>query len=314
MNTLIRVAEVWVPSTDGLLLELGGGLYRQAPAFGALSRTMCFGRGEGLPGRCWDTGHPVLMTDLQTPAFRRAAAARSAGLASALALPVFRDGSLSCVVVLLCGPGTEHHGAIELWHNDPRVTGDLRLSDGSFATQADALEVETRDGFLPRGAGLPGLAWQRGASVFVDDLLQSRHFLRSQTAAAAGIVRALSMPCSVADEHIWVVNLMASAQVPVARRVESWIAAEDGAPGLQRGAGHCEREGRLPAAALPPPTSLSPPGIARAWYTGVAQAVDGLSDCAEAPLADARDVGLSALLAIPLVADGGVSEVVALYF
>jgi hypothetical protein len=314
MDTLIRVAEVWVPSDDGLLLELGGGLYRQAPAFGAHSRAMCFGRGEGLPGRAWDLGRPVLLPTLDPAVFRRAAAAKRAGLASGLAMPVFRDGALTCVVLLLCGAGSQHRGAIELWHNDPRVTGDLRLADGSFAEQASALEAETRDGFLPRGAGLPGRTWQRGASVFVDDLLQSRHFLRSQTAAAAGIVRALSMPCSVADEHIWVVNLMASAEVPVARRVESWIAADDGSKALRRGAGHCEQRGRLAEASLSPPTTMSPPGISRAWFTGVAQAVDDLAGCTEPPLADALADGLQAVLAIPVIADGGVSEVVALYF
>jgi len=314
MDTLIRVAEVWTPSADGLLLEWASGLYRQAPAFGAQSRAMCFGRGEGLPGRAWDLGRPVMLSDLQNPMFRRAALARKAGLASGLALPIFRDGALTCVVVLLCGPGSAHRGAVELWHNDPRVTGDLRLEDGSFTDQGAELEAETRDGFLPRGAGLPGRAWQREASVFVDDLMHSRDFLRSQTAAAAGIVKALSMPCSVADEHIWVVNLMASAEVPVARRVESWIADDDGAPGLRRGAGHCEQRGRLPGDSLPPPTSLSPPGIAAAWYTGVAQAVSDLSASTEPPLVAARDDGLAGLLAIPLVADGGVSEVVALYF
>ena len=38
-KTFIRVAEVWVPSTDGHLLELAGGLFDEAPAFGAISRT-----------------------------------------------------------------------------------------------------------------------------------------------------------------------------------------------------------------------------------------------------------------------------------
>ena len=47
MNTLIKAAELWLPDADGQLLELTGGLYGAAAAFGFLSRGMCFGRGEG---------------------------------------------------------------------------------------------------------------------------------------------------------------------------------------------------------------------------------------------------------------------------
>ena len=32
VKTFVRVAEVWVPSPDGTLLELGGGLFDAAPA------------------------------------------------------------------------------------------------------------------------------------------------------------------------------------------------------------------------------------------------------------------------------------------
>ena len=41
MNTFIRVAEIWVPDSDGYLLEFGGGVYDNAPDFGAVSRSMC---------------------------------------------------------------------------------------------------------------------------------------------------------------------------------------------------------------------------------------------------------------------------------
>ena len=83
MKTLIQAAEVWVPDADGHLLEFGSGLYGGLVEFGAISRQMCFGRGEGLPGRAWDEGRPVLLKDLQGGYFQRAAAARRAGLACA---------------------------------------------------------------------------------------------------------------------------------------------------------------------------------------------------------------------------------------
>jgi hypothetical protein len=64
MNTLIKAVEVWAPDEDGQLLELAGGLYGLASSFGRLSHSMCFGRGEGLPGLAWEEKRPILLTDL----------------------------------------------------------------------------------------------------------------------------------------------------------------------------------------------------------------------------------------------------------
>ncbi len=47
----IRIAEYWIPSSDGSLLEFGGGLFGPHSTFAAASRNLCFGRGEGLPGQ-----------------------------------------------------------------------------------------------------------------------------------------------------------------------------------------------------------------------------------------------------------------------
>ena len=245
MKTFVRVAEVWVPSPDGTLLELGGGLFDAAPQFGALSRTLCFGRAEGLPGLAWDEGRPVMLRRLEGPVFRRAQAARAAGLTCAVALPFFAGDALTSVVVLLCGDDQADIGAIELWHNDPRLTGDLRLAEGYFGATAPDLEALTRDGSLPRGAGAPGLAWQREAAVLIDNVATSPQFLRSQTAAHAGIVRALALPCSVRVNETWVLSLLSSATRPIARRVESWLPSELRTH-LQRAHGHCEVRGSHP--------------------------------------------------------------------
>ena len=140
-NTFIRVAEVWEPTADGALLELAGGLYGAAPAFGALSQGLCFGRAEGLPGHAWDEGRPILLERFENSFFRRTEAAQAAGLGCALALPVFVNEQLICVVVLLCGEAAVHQGAIELWHNDPRLSGDLALKQGYFGRDAKQLET-----------------------------------------------------------------------------------------------------------------------------------------------------------------------------
>jgi len=312
-NSFIRVAEVWEPSADGALLEWAGGLYGAAPAFGALSQGLCFGRAEGLPGHAWDEGRPILLERLENSYFRRTAAAQAAGLGCALALPVFVDDRLTCVVVLLCGEAATHQGAIELWHNDPRLSGDLALKQGYFGRDAKPLETLTRDAWLPRGAGLPGQAWQREAVVFMDSLEGQARFLRAQTAAAAGIVRALALPCSGRGRDSWVLSLLSSTSTPIARRVESWL-PEPGGQQLVRALGHCESAGVLEAGNLMLQSGGAGGVIGQAHALGRAGVLDNLAAAPAELAAGLQDTGIGSMLALPVVAEGQVSEVLALYF
>ena len=311
MKTFVRVAEVWVPSADGSLLELSDGLFDTAPAFGALSRRMCFGRSEGLPGRAWDEGRPLLLNRFEGSYFRRTTAAQAAGLHAAIALPVFVHQRLTSVVVLMCGESAEHVGAIELWHNNPRITTDLRLADGYFGSTEPALETLTRDGSLPRGAGLPGLAWQRDAAVFMDQLAEAPRFLRKEQAAQAGIVRGLALPCATrgSNDH-WVLTLLSSAKTPIARRVESWSPVGEGGAHLQRAFGWCETGGTLPVGPSSMRTLDDLGPVGQSWRSGVAQ----VGHCGQSAFWISQPASLSSVLAMPVVNDGVVSEVLALYY
>ena len=318
MNTFVRVVEVWVPSEDGRLLELAGGLFDAAPAYGAISRHMCFGRGEALPGRAWDEGCPQLLPRLAGSYFRRTAAAQAAGLTCAAAVPIFIGERLTSVVVLLCGDEPTQVGAVELWHNDPRITSDLKLADGYFGATDPAVEALTRDGSLPRGAGAPGLAWQRESAVFIDNVGDSAQFLRSQVAARAGILRALAIPCTSQDRKSWVLSLLSSSGTPIARRFESWIvhdgAGSDTQPYMQRGFGFCEVQGRLMLNGAPSMPLASAGAVAEVACTGVAQAASGVAALAAMSAADAKAARVTSVLAIPVISDAAVTEVVALYF
>lgn len=338
MTTFIRAAEVWLPTDDGQLLEHGGGLYPGAAAFGQASRPLCFGRAEGLPGQAWDEARPVLLTQFEGSTFRRTALALAAGLHSAVALPIFIDDRLTSVVVLLCGPAGSGQGAIELWHNDPRITGDLRLAAGLFGADGQALQNLGEDAFLPRGSGLPGLAWQRQAAVFAAQLDEHPQFLRAQTAAAAGIVRGLAVPCATPGAHTWVLNLLSSRSTPIAHRVESWLPGAAGG-GYQRSFGHCEVSGALaagqwigahadagpgavaafaavatdaPVAPVAPVAGFGPIGLA--FATGRAVVADDLRSAPDLLTADAAAVGLTSMLALPVADGAAVGEVLALYF
>lgn len=219
MPSFIRVIETWLPSDDGSLLEFGQGLYHAAPGFGTVSRTMCFGRGEGLPGRAWDEGRPVLMPRLDAGTFLRTAAAHAAGLHCAVALPCFVQERFAAVVVLLCGGEA---GAIELWHHDPRINSDMTLVEGCFGGHGPLAEV-SRDTYLPRGAGLPGLAWQRGETVFLPDLADAAgRFLRADEALQAGLQQGLAVPFETRTNEACVLTVLANQAEPVARGIERW--------------------------------------------------------------------------------------------
>jgi hypothetical protein len=280
MKTLIQVAEVWVPDADGTLLEFGGGLYGNAPEFGAVSRQMCFGRGEGLPGRAWDEQRPILLKDLQGGYFQRAAAARKAGLACAAAWPVYAETRLRAVVVLFCGgAGDADAGAVELWHNDPRITTDLTLVDGYYGATPEDFAAASRETFLPRGSGLPGLAWQREGSVLLERVDGSSKFVRAEQAAAAGLQHGLALPCAVPANQNHVLVLLATPTMPIARRIRSWVRHGDT---LVRADGFGEDAGQpLPA-------------IAEAF-------------------AGALPLARAGMLALPLMAGGDVVEVLALH-
>lgn len=309
MNTFIRIAEVWTPTDDGASLELSSGLFPDAPAFEAITRQMIFARGEGLPGRAWAEDHPLMMRELTGSYFKRAAAARAIDLSCAVALPMFRGDALLCVVVLLMGSTDATVGSVELWQHDNRLSPDMKLVEGYFGNGPSSAELEalTRDGWLPRGAGAPGLAWQKGESVCIPDIAASRRFLRKEAALALGIHRALAMPCSVKTQDDWVLALLSAPSSPIACRVEVWGAAPTGAgDALVRTAGFCERTTDLPLGDASAHKLDALGAIGVAWRTAVAQTAT-----LDAETAD--QCGAQHLLALPVLADDAVSEVIAVY-
>lgn len=314
MNSFIKAVETWVRSPDGSLLEFGEGHYGAANRFGAVSRGLVFGRGEGLPGRVWDQGAPIVLKDFEGSYFRRTAAARAAGLTAAIAMPFHRAGELQAVLVFFCGDDAAHAGAIELWHHDARVTTDMRLVDGYFGSGAAPLEAASRDSFLPRGSGLPGMAWQRGASVLIDDLGQSARFLRRDMASEIGMTRGLGLPCETSGDDAYVLTFLSAAGAPVAQRVESWLPAEDGG-GLQRAFGYGEATGSLPADDTRVPLAADGGGAIGRAAAGGLPAISTAPGQEPPPVGDsAAAAGLQALVAIPVLSEGRVAEVVALYF
>lgn len=323
MQRFIKAAEVWRLAPEAGLLEFGDGWTDGVPQFHVTSRAMCFGRAEGLPGQAWDEGHPVLLKQFEGTRFRRARAAREAGLHCAVAVPFFVHDRLTSVLVLFCGEPDGQSGAIELWRNDPRVTGDMLLVDGHYGALPDAsgiaFEAASRDTFLPRGGGLPGLAWQRGAAVLIDDLAASPRFVRADEARAAGIERGLAIPCATTADDAWVLALLSTRGQPVASRVEVFAPEESGTSAgtaarpptqLQRVLGHCETDGPLPAGVA---VALDGGPVGDAFVNGMPTITADLAAAPCAICADAAAAGCLAMVAVPVICDGAVVEVVLLY-
>jgi hypothetical protein len=317
MKTFIRIAEVWTPTPEGQSLVLSSGLFPGVAAFEAITRQMVFERGEGLPGRAWELGHPVMLRQLVGSYFKRAAAARAIDLSCAVAIPIFQGGALRCVVVLLMGGAPSSIGSVELWRNDSRLSSDMTLVDGYFGSTPRTAELEalSLDGWLPRGAGAPGLAWQKRETVCIPEIASSKHFLRKEAALALGIGRSLAVPCSVAGENAWILALLSAASAPIALRMEVWQPDQDNPDALVRTAGFCEGSGTLSTGpnATHPIRALGP--IGKSWCTAVAQAeVQPTAVGTPADQASMRAAGIGSILALPVMDGAAVSEVVALYF
>ncbi|MDM0113306.1 GAF domain-containing protein [Variovorax sp. J22R133] len=297
MKSFIRVIEYWVPSEDGSLLEFGGGLFGAAHRFAAISQNLCFGRGEGLPGRAWDTGHPIVLKELEGSYFRRAKAARAAGLTCGIAVPIFKGDRLSSVAVIFCGDDEQHAGAIELWGNDPEESHDMTLVDGYYGTTGDTFEFISRATAFRRGTGLPGMAWEAQKPVFMPDLGKGSGFLRAEGAVKVGINRGFAIPCSTLNGQHFVMAFLSALATPVARRVETWEPDADGTR-LRRSLGFSEASAAIEVPetiALAVDAPGTPGAIARAFSSGIPAVAEPM-------------------IAIPVAPGGRITAVMALHF
>jgi hypothetical protein len=229
MPSFIRAIELWTPDEAGTSLEFGGGIYNEDLAeFREISELALFGRDDGLPGKAWAAGHPVILTDFADSYFRRADEARLFGLTCAVAIPVFAGMRIKSVVGLLCGGNTgDNVGAVELWHNNAELSHEMALVDGYYGT-AKGFEFNSRHTTFLRGYGLPGRAWKADAPVLIKDIGENRQFLRAEDAATSGLTVGLAIPYTNSGNETWVVSFLSAPNTPIARRFEIWHPAADG--------------------------------------------------------------------------------------
>lgn len=310
MRTFIRATEIWVPTKDRKGLELGTGLYGPLAALEAVSQGTQFGFGEGLPGRAWEAGHPIILKELANSYFKRGEAAAAAGLTCAVAVPVFAGPFLMAVIVLLCGDDREHVGAIELWHT-PADSSEMGLVDGYYGT-ADVFEWSSRHTKFMRGTGLPGLVWQSGMPVILEDLGRSKQFLRWESAQKVGISRGIGIPCGREEGETWVLTFLSALGTPIAQRFETW-APSVGSGGLSFKSGYCERVSDLQALYYGLTLSGGEGTLGHVWRSGVPAICTDLSSEPQIIREAAHAAGLTTMVALPIISDGALKSIVAWY-
>ncbi len=302
----IRVTEVWVPAEGEETLVLKDGLYGKLTEFERVARETRFGHGEGLPGKAWASGKPIVLKDLVGSYFKRGAAAEAAGLTCAVAIPVFRGDTLTAVLVLFCGEDRDHVGAIEVWLT-PERSVEMGFLDGYYGT-AEVFEWTARHISFMKGTGLPGQTWERETPVVFADLRAPR-FLRWEKAEAVGISRGIGIPVHTPEPGTFVLTLLSALATPIARRFEVWTAREDGS--LKLTDGFCEQAGLLGAAPLT--LSGGEGAIGTAAASGVPIISADLSAEPEAIGSTARIAGLQTLVALPVHRADGLAAVAVWY-
>lgn len=234
----IQATEIWVPNSTRTKLTLRHGHYGELDQFERISRGMQFAYDEGLPGKCWSSGKPIVLTSLSNSYFKRGDAAMTHGIDCAVAIPFFAGADLNAIVVFLCGHDGHRIGALELWHAAPGEP-QMGLDEGYFGV-AEKFEFTSRHTKFSRKVGLPGMVWAGGMPVIMEDLGRGGQFVRSGSAEKVGINRGVGMSCQVRPGlGDWVLTFLSARNSPIAKRFEVWL--PDDALGLFRYSdGYCE--------------------------------------------------------------------------
>lgn len=305
MNTFIKAVEIWEPDREMSQLTLTKGLYGSFKRFEEASSTMTFAYNDGLPGKAWAVGHPIVLTSLKDSFFKRKEMAAEIGLKTAIAMPIFAGEYLRAVVVFMCGDNAQHAGAIELWQGMPDRMFEMGLVDGYYGTMEEFAWI-SRSVKIMKGRGLPGLVWKTQMPVIMKDLGSSAGFLRARKAAQAGITTALALPAWMHEHEGYVMTFLSAKGTPIARRFEIWVPDVTGSRLIFED-GHCDMgtdlEARYEGQTLGKADSLS----GSVWRTGIPALTEHYDS-------DEGDVIFDALLVLPILQEGFLKAVVKFYF
>jgi len=307
MKTFIKVIEIWIPDKERTQLEFGSGLYGGLADFKDASERQHFAYDEGLPGKAWAAGHPIVLSRFEQSYFKRTAEARKAGLTCGIAIPIFSGDFLLAVVVFLCGDDREQAGAIEVWSNEEADDQTLRVADGYYGALAQ-FEKLSRQLVIPKGQGIPGTAWASLMPVLVEDMSKVAGFARAADAQLAEIGTALGIPFIDRDQQAYVITFLSAKATPIAKRIQIW------SPDAERGQLVCRQSysknsNNLAEIFETLAVDKGAGALGRVWLSGM-PSISGNQDAAYNVELD----DLSSMLAIPVIEQGRLKAIVSFLF
>lgn len=307
MKTFIKVTEIWIPDKERTQLEFGSGLYGDLIDFKADSEQQKFAYNEGLPGKAWADGHPIVLTKFEDSYFKRTAAAKNAGLTCGIAIPVFSGDFLMAVVVFLCGDDEDHAGAIEVWNKNPITKNTLKVMDGYYGT-LQHFENISRQVNVPIGEGLAGLGWESGMPVLIEDISRAHTFIRANDAQQAGISMGISIPVFDNSEMPYIMTFLSAKATPIAKRIQIWIPDQHGKQLICQ-QGYSKNDNDLAKIFETLTVNKGVGALGRVWLTGM-PVITGNHEFNYNSELD----NLSSMLAIPVIEKGHLKAIVSFLF
>jgi len=307
MKTFIKVTEIWIPDKNRTKLEFGSGLYGALTEFKTASEQQRFAYDEGLPGKAWSAGHPIVLNQFEHSYFKRTEAAQKAGLTCGIALPIFSGDFLLAVVVFLCGDDEDYAGAIEVWSNEPNEFS-LHVMDGYYGT-LEHFESISRQIYMPKGQGIPGIAWATGMPVLREDIGKVNEFIRSADAQQAGITTVLGIPVGNSDQQSYVMTFLSAKATPIAKRIQIWIPDLPGKK-LVCQQGFSKNSNNLAEIFETITVKKGDGALGRVWLTGMPVISGNLDEAQYNPELDS----LNSMLAIPVIEQGSLKAIVSFLF
>ncbi len=306
MKTFIKVTEIWIPGKDRTQLEYGSGLYGGLADFKHASEHQRFAYNEGLPGKAWAAGHPIVLKEFKDSYFKRTIAATKAGLTCGIALPIFSGDFLMAVVVFLCGDDEEHAGAIEVWRDDPAHPDSLQVMDGYYGTLSQ-FERTSKSILMTLGQGLPGLVWASGMPLLIENIAAKGEFKRAADAAQAEISTGLGIPATSGDNQAYVMTFLSAKTTPISKRIQIW---QPQGEQLVCRIGYSKHGNDLAEIFETETINKGVGALGRVWLTGM----PSISGAAEAPSYHPELDDLSSMLALPVIEHGKMKAIVTFLF
>lgn len=171
-----------------------GGYYGKLDKFASMSPRMRFQKGHGLPGITLDRGLPSIEADTRSSgSFLRAEIAREYGIEAGIGIPIYKNGEVAHVVVLLSAASTPLARAFEVWV--PSHSDTLRLEQAFYTSGLEGFADASRNMRVKAGKGLAGKAYRTELPQVLSSLTAPA-FTRHEAAKAAGLEIGVSIPIS----------------------------------------------------------------------------------------------------------------------